>query len=154
MSTGNIARWSWDFGNGHVDTSATPATQYYSINDNDFNYNATLIVADTAGCSDTTNYLIKVVDNCYIAVPTGFTPNGDGLNDYLYPLNAYKATNLLFKVYSRSGQLIFETKDWTKKWDGRFNGSPQPSGVYVWMLEYTDERGKKISLKGTTALIR
>jgi gliding motility-associated-like protein len=153
-STGNIAIWRWDFGNGRIDTSATPGTQYYSLNDNDFSYNVRLIVADTAGCGDTTNYLIKVVDNCYIAVPTGFTPNGDGLNDYLYPLNAYKATNLLFKVYNRSGQLIFETRDWTKKWDGRFNGTPQPSGVYVWMLEYTDERGKKISLKGTTALIR
>ena len=51
----------------------------------------------------------------YIAGPSAFTPNNDGLNDYLYPLNAYKATNLLFKVYNRFGKLVFETKDCTKK---------------------------------------
>jgi gliding motility-associated-like protein len=94
------------------------------------------------------------LDNCYIAVPTAFTPNGDGLNDYLYPLNAYKATNLSFKVFNRTGQLVFETKDWTVKWDGTIKGAKQASGVYVWMLDYNDVTGKRISLKGTTLLIR
>ncbi|MFI5186880.1 MAG: gliding motility-associated C-terminal domain-containing protein [Chitinophagales bacterium] len=154
VSIGNVAKWNWNFGNGQTDTSAKPATQYYLINDNNLNYSVRLIVADASGCSDTAYHLIKVVDNCYIAVPNAFTPNGDGLNDYLYPLNAYKATNLLFSVYDRSGQLIFETRDWTNKWDGKINGIPQPTGVYVWMLVYNDERGKKISLKGTTVLIR
>jgi len=87
-------------------------------------------------------------------VPSAFTPNGDGLNDYLYPLNAYEATNLLFRVFDRSGQLVFETKDWTKKWDGTVKGIKQATDVYVWMLEYTDVKGKKISQKGTTVLIR
>ena len=53
-----------------------------------------LAVADTAGCTDTAYQLIQVEDNCYIAVPTGFTPNNDGRNDYLYPLNAFKVTDL------------------------------------------------------------
>jgi gliding motility-associated-like protein len=153
-SEGSVAKWNWIFGNGKSDTSAKPPVQYYSINNNDLNYTVRLIVADAMGCSDTAYHLIKVVDNCYIAVPTAFTPNGDGLNDYLYPLNAYKATNLSFRVYNRSGRVVFETKDWTKKWDGKLNGIPQATGVYVWMLEYNDERGKKISLKGTTVLIR
>jgi len=154
VSTGSIAKWNWNFGNGQSDTSAKPSIQYYSINNNDLKYTVRLIIADAMGCSDTAYHLIKVADNCYIAVPTAFTPNGDGLNDYLYPLNAYKATNLLFRVYNRNGQVVFETRDWTKKWDGKLNGIPQATGVYVWMLEYNDERGKKISLKGTTVLIR
>jgi gliding motility-associated-like protein len=87
-------------------------------------------------------------------VPTAFTPNGDGLNDYLYPLNAYKATNLSFKVFNRAGQVVFETKDWTVKWDGTIKGVKQASGIYVWMLDYNDATGKRISLKGTTLLIR
>jgi len=70
-------------------------------------------------------------------------------------LNAYKADNLEFRVYNRWGQLVFETKDWTKKWDGGINGSPQPAGVYVWMLQYVDhDSGKPFSLKGTAVLIR
>ena len=97
---------------------------------------------------------MKVVDNCYIAVPTAFTPNGDGVNDYLYPMNAYKATQLLFRVFNRNGQLVFETRDWTKKWDGTFRGNPQTSNVYVWELSYTDATGKRIFLKGPALLIR
>jgi gliding motility-associated-like protein len=88
-------------------------------------------------------------------VPSGFTPNGDGFNDYLYPLNAYKATKLEFRIFNRYGQLVFETKDWTKKWDGTINGRPQDTGTFVWMLQYTDiDSGKEYFLKGTTVLIR
>jgi gliding motility-associated-like protein len=154
ISTGVLTKWDWNFGNGQTDTTNKPPVQHYSIPNNENEYAVRLSVADTSGCTDTAYHLIKVVANCYIAVPTAFTPNGDGLNDYLYPLNAYKATNLLFRVYSRNGELVFETKDWSKKWDGTLRGVPQASGVYVWMLEYNDASNKKISLKGTTALIR
>jgi gliding motility-associated-like protein len=153
-ATGVITKWNWNFGNGQTDTTNDPPVQYYSIPGNDDDYVVRLAVADTSGCTDTSYHFIKVVANCYIAVPTAFTPNGDGLNDYLYPLNAYKATNLVFRVYNRGGQLIFETRDWSRKWDGTFHGAPQATGVYVWTLEYNDASNKKISLKGTTALIR
>jgi gliding motility-associated-like protein len=154
ISSGKIIKWNWNFDNGQTDTTAIPPVQYYLINGNENSYRIRLAVADTAGCTDTAYHFIKVEDNCYIAVPTAFTPNGDGLNDYLYPLNAYKATNLLFRVYSRNGQLVFETRDWARKWDGTVRGIQQASGVYVWMLEYNDASNKKISLKGTTLLIR
>jgi gliding motility-associated-like protein len=99
--------------------------------------------------------MLKVINNCFIAVPTAFTPNGDGMNDYLYPLNAYKARDLDFKVFNRYGQLVFETKDWTHKWDGTFHGVPQPMGSYVWELSYIDtDTGKKVFKKGATLLIR
>jgi gliding motility-associated-like protein len=154
MSRGIITNWSWNFGNGQTDTTNDPPIQYFSIPGNEDDYIVRLAVADTSGCTDTAYHFIKVVANCYIAVPTAFTPNGDGLNDYLYPLNAYKATNLVFRVYNRSGQLVFETKDWSRKWDGTFHGAPQATGVYVWTLEYNDAANKKVSLKGTSALIR
>ena len=154
LSTGNIVKWTWNFGNGQTGFTADPPVQTYSIPNNEDTYVVSLAVADSTGCTDTAFHIINVVNNCYIAVPSAFTPNGDGLNDYLYPLNAYKATNLLFRVYNRNGELIFETRDWTRKWDGTLRGVPQASGVYVWMLEYNDPSGKKVSLKGTSALIR
>jgi gliding motility-associated-like protein len=154
ISFGNITRWSWDFDNGQTSTIKQPPVQYFSMSANDDIYVVRLAIADTSGCTDTAYHFIKVSDNCYIAVPTAFTPNGDGLNDYLYPLNAYKATNLSFKVFNRTGQLVFETKDWTVKWDGTIKGVKQASGVYVWMLDYNDATAKSISLKGTTLLLR
>lgn len=154
ISTGNITKWSWDFGNGQTSLSSTPLTQNYVIPNITKNYTVRLAVADTVGCADTAYHLLKVADNCYIAVPSAFTPNNDGLNDYLYPLNAYKASNLLFRVYNRLGQKVFETRDWTRKWNGMVKGLQQETGVYVWMLDYIDASGKKVSLKGTTTLIR
>jgi len=70
-------------------------------------------------------------------------------------LNAYKATDLLFRVYNRVGQLVFETRDWTKRWDGRFKGQPADMGTYVWILVYTDiKTGKKYNLKGSSILLK
>lgn len=153
-STGDINSRYWDFGNGQTDFSEKPPTQHYLIPDNKNSYKVMLTIKDTVGCADTTYHILKIVDNCYIAVPTAFTPNNDGVNDFLSPLNAYKATNLLFRVFNRNGKTVFETRDWTKRWDGRLRGMEQGSGTYVWMLEYNDATGKKISLKGTTILIR
>lgn len=154
-SIGNIQFWDWDFSNGQTSNLQNPPAQIYPPGSNLKYYPVRLTVTDSIGCSGTTYKAIQVAPNCYIAVPTAFTPNGDGLNDYLYPLNAYKATNLLFRVFNRYGQMIFETRDWTVKWDGTFKNIPQPSGTYVWTLDFTEPvTGKKITQKGTTVLIR
>jgi len=153
-SIGKIASWFWNFSNGQSSSEKDPPPQHYASYENSFSYPVTLAVTDSAGCADTTSFLVKAVNNCYIAVPSAFTPNHDGLNDYLYPLNAYKATNLVFKVYDKFGRIVFQTKDWAQKWDGTISGTPQPTGTYVWILNYTDENGNKISLKGTTVLLR
>lgn len=152
--TGVIDRWRWDFGNGLFSTAEKPPVQYYSIAPSQLSAVARLIVTDTAGCADTAFHFMEVVDNCYIAVPTAFTPDNDGKNDYLYPLNAYKATDLVFRIYNRYGQQVFVSRDYAQKWDGRINGVEQNSGVYVWMLDYTDVSGRRVSLKGTSVLIR
>jgi len=154
-SIGNIQSWEWDFSNGQKSYLQNPPVQTYPSGSSIKYYPVRLTVTDSIGCSDTTYKTIKVAPNCYIAVPSAFTPNGDGLNDYLYPLNAYRATNLIFRVYNRYGQMIFETKDWTMKWDGTYKSIPQPSGTYVWTLEFTEPlTGNRISQKGTTVLIR
>ena len=154
ISKGVITNRVWNFDNGRTDTTANPPTQYYSITANQNSFVASLAVTDIAGCTDIAYHVMNVAGNCYIAVPTAFTPNGDGLNDFLGPLNAYKATDLLFRVYNRAGQMVFETRDWNRKWNGTIGSVKQGTGVYVWVLEYTDPSKKRISLKGTSALIR
>lgn len=154
-SIGHIIAWRWDFGNGISSNSPTPSPQSYSPPRSTIDVFPRLIVQNNYGCFDTAIQKIVVPNSCYIAVPNAFTPNRDGLNDYLYPLNAYKATDLLFRVYNRVGQVVFETRDWTKKWDGRFKGQTADMGTYVWILIYTDSRtGKKYNLKGTSILLK
>lgn len=146
---------SWDFGDGTTSNEQTPPDHSYPITGVENIYTVTLIVQNHLGCLDTAQSQVKRLRTCYITVPSAFTPNGDGMNDFLYPLNAYKADNLQFRIFNRFGQLVFATKDWTKKWDGTIHGAQQPTGTYVWMLEYTDrDSGQKFFKKGTTVLIR
>lgn len=155
LSSANTIAWRWNFGNGITSTLQFPPAQNYPLTGRSNYYTARLVAQNSYGCSDTAYHLIAVLASCYIAVPSAFTPNGDGLNDYLYPLNAFGADQLEFRVYNRYGQVVFESRDWTKKWDGRIKGQMQGSGTFVWTLNYIERTtGKKISLKGTTVLIR
>ena len=153
-STGVLKKWYWDFGNGYTSSSQKTETQYYNVSAGVGAFEATLAVEDEAGCTDTVHQTLRVINNCYIAVPNAFTPDSDGLNDVLGPLNAYKATNLIFRVFNRSGKLVFETKDFTRGWNGTINGVKQEPGVYAWILEFYDASGRRIRQNGTALLIR
>ena len=49
----------------------------------------------------------------------------------------------------------FRTKDWKQGWDGKIDGVPQPTSVFVWFLRYTNRDTKKeVQQKGTVTLIR
>jgi gliding motility-associated-like protein len=154
-SIGQGLSWFWEFGNGITSNVQDPPKQTYIPFSFTRDVTASLVVTNNLGCKDTGYQKIKVPNHCYIAVPNAFTPNGDGLNDYLYPVNAYKAVNLLFRVYNRFGQLLFETQDWQRKWDGTFKGQGADPGTYVWTLQYINtDTGKFIEQKGTSILIR
>ena len=59
-----------------------------------------------------------------------------------------------FRVYNRTGSLVYSTNRIGDGWDGIFNGIPQASGGYVWTVQGTDYTGKQITKKGVMALIR
>lgn len=148
--------WYWSFGNGGTSNVKDPLPIHYPLNGRESIYMIKLIASNNAlGCKDSISHSLKVLSSCFIAVPTAFTPNGDGLNDFLYPINALKADNLDFRVFNRWGQLVFATKDWQQKWDGKTNGVAQAAGTYVWFLSFTHhDTGKKVFMKGITILIR
>ncbi len=156
LSTGLIDSWRWNFDMLNNSTLKTPLPFLFPANGIESFYTIKLVATNSAiGCSDSLRKRLKVLDNCFIAVPTAFTPNGDGLNDFLYPNNAIKADNLEFKVFNRWGQLVFSSRNWQEKWNGKIKGIEQGSGVFVWFLNYTHrDTGKKVFQKGTTMLIR
>lgn len=153
----NIQYWYWSFGDGTTSNSQFPPPKKYPLakTKNGTQYPVSLVVGNDINCFDTTRFMVRALYNCYIDVPTAFTPNGDGLNDYFYPLNGYKTFNLIFRVYNRFGEIIFESRDWRNRWNGTINGIAQPAGTYVWTLQYTHrDTNKFISTKGTVVLIR
>lgn len=99
---------------------------------------------------------IEIFDQCEfpIYIPTAFTPDGNGLNDVFRvpPENKNKFKRL--QVYNRWGQKIFETKDISKGWDGKFRGKLQPTGVYIYLLNMESLKGNQLMKQGTITLIR
>lgn len=155
-SSGLIDVWKWKYDVvGSSNLKNPPAFLFPKLNKEAY-YTIMLIVSNNQiNCSDSIRKTLTVLDFCNIEVPTGFTPNGDGLNDYFRPHNAIKADNYDFKVYNRWGQLVFQSNNWQDKWDGRYNGQLQGAGVFVWMLSYTHRDTKKaVFKKGVVTLIR
>jgi len=154
-SIGNIVAWNWNFGDGTSANLKEPAAHLFPDVAGEKKYLITLIVNNNLGCYDTISKPLTKFQSCSIAVPNAFTPNGDGKNDWLYPLNAFSAKDLQFMVYNRYGQLVFVSHDASGKWDGKINGAAQPTGSFFWTLRYTDgSSGNKVFLHGTTLLIR
>jgi gliding motility-associated-like protein len=88
-----------------------------------------------------------------IFVPNAFTPNGDGLNDVLLVYGTTIAT-MEIRIYNQWGQMIFESKDKGRGWDGTVSGKPQPVGVYNYILRATLQDGTTIQKRGTITIVR
>jgi len=154
-SKGHIISWLWNFGSGLTSSSPTPVPQFYFTEPFTYTVIPQLTVTNSMGCTSTATQKINVLNRCLILVPGAFTPNNDGLNDCLYPLNGYRSSSLWFIVYNRYGQVMFETRDPAKRWDGKFKGQTADPGTYIWILHYTDKfTNEYVEQKGTSILIR
>ncbi|MFM2138940.1 MAG: hypothetical protein RJA57_1247 [Bacteroidota bacterium] len=155
-SVGAIDTYRWSYDVVGSSTLKDPPPFRFPILNREAFYTVRLVVTNqTLGCSDSARLTLTVLDHCRIDVPTAFTPNNDGRNDLFRPHNALKAVNYDFRIFNRWGQPVFLSSDWTQGWDGRLNGILQSTGVYVWMLRYTDrDSGEKVFRKGTVTLIR
>lgn len=116
-------------------------------------------VSTTSGCFATDTISVKVYNILpSILVPTAFTPNGDGRNDFFSPIPVGIKQINHFKVFNRWGVLMYSSTktayEQNMGWDGRYKGQAQDSDIYVWIVEGVDYQDKKITQKGTVLLIR
>lgn len=108
-----------------------------------------------AGCVGSDTVMIQVVYYDHIFIPNAFSPNGDGVNDFLIPrIVGYGRINY-FHVFNRFGQRVYESiGNNMPRWDGYYNGGLAELGVYYWVINVTDVNGNKIDKKGDVTLIR
>ena len=114
-----------------------------------------LTVTDPNGCMGTDSisvYQKNCMQGAYI--PTAFTPNNDGLNDVFRALVFGKVKSFKLQVFSREGQLIFQTTDPLKGWDGVYKGMSNSTTTVVWQCFYQLENRQPEYQKGTVTIIR
>ena len=115
------------------------------------NYYVTLTSPD--GCYDTDTVTINILNIYNYFMPTGFSPNGDGINDSLHVHGrGIESVNLM--IFDRTGQKVFETTDYKLGWGGKFNELEMNDGVFVFTLEVKYCNGELINENGTLSLIR
>ena len=112
------------------------------------------IVSGINKCGETRDTVSVKQIFCDIWVPNAFTPNGDGVNDVFRVLgNVGRLENFRLRIFNRWGQLLFETSDRTKGWDGRQADEEALLGVYAYMMEYS-LKGRTVLQKGNFTLLR
>ncbi len=129
-------------------------TQYteFIATGNDVEY--LIDITDLHTCVTTDTILMQILKKPGFYLPTAFTPNGDGLNDVVRPYLVGMQSLKSFSIFNRWGNLLFRSTTYGEGWDGKFRGVDQDPGVYVWILEFINNDGARVTEKGTITIIR
>jgi gliding motility-associated-like protein len=97
----------------------------------DMTYRLTVTVR--GGCAASDDVFVKLLK--FPVIPNTFTPNNDGINDTwrIDYLNTYP--NNRVQIFTRTGQLVFESRGYDKPWDGTLKGKPMPIDTYYYIIE-------------------
>ncbi|WP_018614638.1 T9SS C-terminal target domain-containing protein [Segetibacter koreensis] len=124
---GNISKYFWSPGtwldNANIKTpTSTPSA--------DITYNLT--VSTPEGCTAYGSVLVSFLTAPII--PTAFSPNGDGINDVWNIPSLQSFSNCTVQIFNRYGKIVFSSTGYSKPWDGSYNGSILPVGVYYYII--------------------
>ncbi len=139
------ATYQWSNGANTSTIQPNQPAQYYVLAQNQCGSDA-----------DSVNVILEVC-NCFVYIPTAFSPNRDNKNEtfnYAYNCTDFTAN---FTIYNRLGQVVFTSENPDIAWDGTFNGKEAPEGVYYYVLKYNGyDSGSFIDIKkkGHVSLVR
>ena len=103
----------------------------------------------------TTSDTIEIIKCNSINIPNAFTPNADGKNDVFKIETIKEIIDFKLIIYNRWGELIYESTDINKGWDGTYKGKTVPQGVYVYILTgIIKDTGEQIKRTGSVTLLR
>jgi gliding motility-associated-like protein len=141
----------WDFGDNYSSTQISPSHSY------DFagTYNVMLMTTTIHGCIDFAYEEVIVVPPFSFYIPNAFTPNNDGVNDVFTGLGI-NAKDLTMYIYDRWGEMIYQTNDIQKPWDGKVNNSSTTAqqGVYIYLIYVTDIFDNNHEYNGSVTLLK
>lgn len=116
----------------------------------------TVRATDINNCSVSEQVILKNLCETKIFVPTGFSPNADGLHDDL-EIFGKNFTAFKITIFNRWGEIIFISTDREIRWNGMYRGEEMPIGSYPWVISYQsifDSEHKEQVMKGSITLVR
>jgi gliding motility-associated-like protein len=156
LSTANSV---WDFG----DSSAlsTEFSPIHTFPEKAGSYTVTLQISNSNGCTDSNSQIVQIEQDPIYYVPNAFTPNGSALNNVFLPIfsPSLALQSYSLQIFNRWGEVIFESQDPLKGWDGTVyttNGaSMSPDGMYTYKLVFIEEGFEKVfEVVGSVVLVR
>lgn len=128
----------WDFGDGEFIAKIDPSHTYKSIGE----YRVTLDVVNEFNCSSKLTKKVVIAQKYNFTAPKLFTPNGDGRNDEFMPDGLGMIGNQFsLKIYKSSGEMIYETNDKFRPWDGKDSNGRIEDGTFIWILTIINPSG-------------
>ena len=132
--------YTWDFGDGTTSTEVHTDHVYKKKG----SYSVVLTVTNGKGCVDRMERTVRVENDYDLHAAKTFSPNSDGVDDTFMPeaLRTLGAKFQLSVMDQTTGQVVYETSDATRPWNGRIGnrGEACSVGDYVWMVEMKDEK--------------
>jgi gliding motility-associated-like protein len=149
------SRYKWLFGDGDSTIKTTMDTVIHQYNRTD-TFLACLIVTNQFGCADTVCAPVAAIVKPLLDMPNAFTPGRPGSRgkNHIVKPEGFGMGKVMFRIYNRWGQKVFETTDPRQGWDGTFKGVLQPMDVYVYTLEVEFTDGTRATKRGDISLIR
>lgn len=149
-STGDYISVAWDFGDGAVSTENDPVHSYQR----EGQYMVTQTVTYPYGCVERNTFIMVIEKGYDVMIPTGFTPNGDGVNDQFIALHR-GLKSIEIKVYDTWGSMIYYEKGETLHgWDGKVNGVESENGNYYYNIAAETFYGHTVKFEGPCTLIK
>lgn len=153
-----VTKWQWSFRDPYSpgkdsSTLQNPTHSFSSTG----SYKVRLIVTNQFGCMDTVIRTIEVKDDFVFYAPNAFTPNGDLNNEIFLPKGiGWDVDTFKMMIFDRWGNLIYQTEDYKKGWDGRANGGSDIAqiDVYVWKVFLKDFSGKEHKYIGHVSIVK
>lgn len=147
-------QFSWtDLKTNSIFSSVQNPIVNFSINTDSVTYQVKAYTKENCYALDTLKIKVfRTIPSIFIA--DAFTPNNDGLNDIIKPVCVGITRLNYFNIYNRWGEMLFTTSELGKGWDGKFNGTKQNAGTFIYTVEGVDYLGNTITRKGTIVLIQ
>ncbi|MBX9448727.1 MAG: gliding motility-associated C-terminal domain-containing protein [Taibaiella sp.] len=90
-----------------------------------------------------------------MAIPSAFSPNGDGVNDEFGLMTDGIPEYYQLEIYDRWGERVFVSYKVENQWDGTMeNGDEAQGGVYFYVIQGRCNQGENFKKKGDLTLLR